>query len=52
MKLSGDGGGQEGRAALSPADIAEGLVVIRTVIIELELYDPNFIGAPYEDLVQ
>ena len=52
-------------AALSPADIAEGSfysaphaktsvqhfisVVNRTIIITLELYDPNFIGAPYEE---
>ena len=52
-------------AALSPADIAEGSfysarhgktsvqhfisVVNRTIVIALELYDPNFIGAPYEE---
>ena len=52
-------------AALSPADIAEGSfysarhrktsgqyfisVVNRIIIITLELYDPNFIGAPYEE---
>ena len=52
-------------AALSPADIAERSfysarhgktsgqhfisVVNRTIIIKLELYDPNFIGAPYEE---